>query len=192
MALYNIALMKNQTTIILFRGRPGVGKSTISDAFAEERKLSILRKDDIYDSAANYIEDSTIRNKVSYDSLFKIIDSNKHSGTSIIVDYPFQKDEEVINFKNYCKDRNVSLISVLVICSDRELWKERFNKRTENPAPNQLITDLDELERYYGDLVLKPLENEIVVDTTESIEIILKQLTSWVLKNTEVKRVIAK
>lgn len=169
---------KEQTTIILFRGRPGVGKSTISNAFAKGRKLPILRKDDIYDSAASYIEDHMIRNRISYDSLFKILESNISSETSLILDYPFQRDEEIINFQRWCKECNVHLVSVLVICSDREVWKERFNKRSENPAPNQLVTDLDQLERHYGNLDLKPLEGEIVVDTVESIETVLKQLAT--------------
>lgn len=169
---------KEQTTIILFRGRPGVGKSTVSNALAKERKLPILRKDDIYDSAATYAEDHMVRNKISYDSLFKILESNIYSGTSLILDYPFQKDEEVINLQKWCNERNLHILSILVICSDREVWKQRFNKRSENPAPNQLITDLDELERHYGNLDLKPLEGEIVVDTIESVETILKQLAT--------------
>ncbi len=169
---------KKQTTIVLFRGRPGVGKSTVSNAFAREWKLPILRKDDIYDSTAPYVEDHAIRNKISYDSLFKILESNTSSGTSIILDYPFQRDEEVVNLWKWCKEQNLHFVSVLVICSDQELWKERFNKRSENPAPNQLITDLDEMERHYGNLDLKPLEGEIVVDTIESIETILKQLAT--------------
>jgi|GEM_PF-824628 len=174
-----------QSTIILFRGRPGVGKSTVSNAFAKERKLPIFRKDDIYDSAASYVEDHLVRNKISYDSLFKILESNISSGTRIILDYPFQRDEEVINLQKWCKERNLHLVSILVICSNREVWKVRFNKRSESPAPNQLITDLDELERHYGNLDLKPLEGEITVDTVESVESILKQLgthmPSWKL-----------
>lgn len=171
---------KQQTTIILFRGRPGVGKSTVSNTLAKDRKLPILRKDDIYDSAATYIEDHTIRNKISYDSLFKILESNTYSGTSLILDYPFQRDEEVINLEMWCKSHDLHLISVLVICSDREIWKQRFNKRSKNPTPNQLITNLDELEQHYGDLNLKPLENEIVVDTTKSVQTILKQLITHI------------
>jgi len=171
---------KNQSTIILFRGRPGVGKSTISDEFSKERKLPILRKDDIYDSTASYIDDHVVRSKISYDSLFKILESNIFSGTSIILDYAFQKNEEITNFQKWCENRNLHLVSILVICSDREVWKERFNKRSENPAPNQLITDLDELERYYGNLVLEPIEGEIVIDSAESIESILKQLATRV------------
>ncbi|HWC57565.1 MAG TPA: AAA family ATPase [Candidatus Paceibacterota bacterium] len=171
---------KEQTTVILFRGRPGVGKSAVSDAFAKERKLPILRKDDIYDSTSVYVEDHIIRNKISYDSLFRILESNTSSGTSLVLDYPFQNDEEVINFQKWCEERNVHLVSVLVICSDREVWKRRFNVRSENPVPNQLITDLDELERHYGNLNLKSLEGEIVVDTVESVETILKQLATYV------------
>lgn len=142
--------------------------------------MPVLRKDDIYDAAATYVEDHGIRNKISYDSLFKMLESNISSETSLILDYPFQRDEEVLNLQRWCKERNLQLVSVLVVCSDREIWKSRFNVRSQNPTPNQLITDLDELERHYGDLILKPLEDEIVIDTVESIEIILKQLATRV------------
>lgn len=173
-------MKKEQAIIILFRGRPGVGKSTISDAFAKERKLPILRKDDIYDAAATYIEDHTVRNKISYDSLFKMLESNMPSGTSLILDYPFQKDEEVINLQKWCEDRGLRLVLILVTCSDRETWKSRFNLRAENPTSNQLITNLDELERHYGSLNLNPLGDEIVIDTVESVEATLKYLASRV------------
>lgn len=173
-------MKKDQTTIILFRGRPGVGKSTLSNALAKERKLPILRKDDIYDATTIYIEDHTIRNKISYDSLFKILESNISSGTSLILDYPFQRDEEIVNLQEWCKKRDLNLVSILVTCSDREIWKGRFNKRSENPTPNQLITNLDELEKHYGNLYLKPLRNEVVVDTIEPIDVILKQLTTHI------------
>ncbi len=175
-------MKKERTTIILFRGRPGVGKSTISDAFAKERKLPVLRKDDIYDSAAAYIENTTTRNKISYDSLFKILESNTASATSIILDYPFQKEEELRNLKSWCEGKNLHLVSILVTCSDRELWRSRFNIRSENPKPNQLITNLDELGKHYGDLNLKPLEDEIVIDTIESVETILRQLSAEIPK----------
>ena len=121
-------MRKEQTTIILFRGRPGVGKSTVSNAFAKEQKLLILRKDDIYDSTSMHIEDHTVRNRISYDSLFKILESNISSGTSIILDYPFQRDGEITNLQDWCKERNLHLVSILVTCSDRELWKSRLNR----------------------------------------------------------------
>ncbi|MCX6756120.1 MAG: hypothetical protein NTX85_02165 [Candidatus Nomurabacteria bacterium] len=57
-------MQHNQTTVILFRGRPGVGKTTISNAFAIERGIPILRKDDIYDVTALYVNDHTTRNKI--------------------------------------------------------------------------------------------------------------------------------
>lgn len=171
-----------QTTIILFRGRPGVGKSTISNALAREQRLPILRKDDIYDSAAAYVEDHAVRSKISYDSLFKILESNIATGTSLILDYPFQKDEEVLGLTRWCSERGLHLISILVTCSSREVWKSRFHTRSENPAPNQLITDFDELERHYGELNLEPFQGEIVIDTIEPVETILKQLATLLLQ----------
>ena len=171
-------MQEKQTTVILFRGRPGVGKSTVSNALAKKRKLPILRKDDIYDVAATYVKDHTVRNKISYDSLFKILESNISSGAVILVDYPFQREEEALNLKNWCKEKGLLLVSILVTCSDRLLWQERFNVRSENPTPNQLITNLDELERHYGSLDIKALSGEIIVDTVNSIEKIVSQLTT--------------
>ncbi len=166
----------SQTTVILFRGRPGVGKTTITNAFSEKIKSVVLRKDDIYDVTSKYIDDNTSRNKLSYSVLYKVLESNKNSQTSIILDYPFQINENVIELQKWCKENSIKLLLVLVTCSDKELWKQRFNKRAENPTPNQLITDLDELEKHYGTLDIEPLEGELVIDTIIPMSEIIKNV----------------
>ncbi len=176
-------IMNNQqTTVILFRGRPGVGKTTISNAFATEREIPILRKDDIYDISALYISDHKTRNKISYDSMFKILETNSLFNTQIVLDFPFNKEGEIKNLYDWCNNHNMRLISALVICSDRKIWESRFNKRSENPTPNQLITNLNELEKHYGDLNVTSLKDEIVLDTINSTEDILKQLETHIPK----------
>lgn len=123
-----------------------------------------------------------MRNKLSYGSLYKILESNTDSGATLLLDYPFQINENVVAFQKWCADHEMALKLVLVTCSDRELWKQRFNKRSESPEPNQLITDFDELEKHYGDLNIEPLERELVIDTVnpleENIETLLAYTTS--------------
>ncbi len=169
-----------KTTIILFRGRQGVGKSVVSSAFSKQENLLVLRKDDIYDASSTYVADLTVRSKIGYDSLFKILESNIDSGTSLLLDYPFQINEDVRHLRKWCEDRGLLLYTVLVTCSDRTIWRNRLSERAKNPTPNQIITDLDELERNYGGLDIMPLENEIVVDTVDSIEIILEKIQNQI------------
>ncbi|MBP6731729.1 MAG: AAA family ATPase [Chitinophagales bacterium] len=171
------------TTVILFRGRPGVGKSNIAGAWARHKNLVVLSKDDIYDSAASYVTEHITRNRVSYDSLWAILKSNVGSGATILLDYPFQLEEEVLHLQQWCNRNGVRLISFLVVCSNREVWMNRFNRRKQNPAPNQLITDLDELEQHYGQLELKPVAGEVVLDSVKTTEQLLQQVTE-VIKQT--------
>lgn len=164
---YHPHMLQQETTVILFRGRPGVGKTTLTTMLSKRLHSFVLRKDDIYDVTSKYVDDNTVRNKISYNALYKTIESNSVSGATIILDYPFQINENVEAFQTWCKARGVKLILILVICSDRALWKERFNARAENPEPSQLITDFDELEKHYGTLSIAPLEHELVVDTVQ-------------------------
>lgn len=62
--------------VIVFRGKAGVGKTTISNEVGKQLNIPIIRKDDIYDSIATYITNHENRNKACYDTLHKILESN--------------------------------------------------------------------------------------------------------------------
>jgi tRNA uridine 5-carbamoylmethylation protein Kti12 len=155
--------------IILFRGRPGSGKTTLTHAFADQVELPILRKDDIYDSVSEYVEDHGQRNVLSHAILYKILESNIHSDVTFVLDFAFQNLKDYSTINVWCKENDVKFKSILVTCSDESVWAERFNKRSENPAPNQLITNFDELKKYYGTMQIEAEEGELVVDTINPV-----------------------
>lgn len=163
------------TKVILFRGKAGVGKTTLSTKISEDLNIPVVRKDDIYDSIAVYIDNHETRNKACYDILYKIIETNLLGGVDIIVDAGFHYIDQVLKFESWVKSRNVDFISLLCICSNEKVWAERFNKRKLNPQPNNLITDFNELKIHYKDLSTKSLENEIVLDTINDISILVEK-----------------
>lgn len=75
--------------VILFRGRPGVGKTLLSDRISALCNLPIIRKDDLYDMTASFLIDHEQRNKVSYGILFKILETNKWVAGRTVLDFPF-------------------------------------------------------------------------------------------------------
>ncbi len=159
--------------LILFRGRPGTGKTTLTHAFAEKTNFPILRKDDMHDSVAKYIPEHSDRSRASFAVLYKILESNLHSNITFILDFSFQSSEDFSIIKNWCAERGAELRSILVTCSDEKVWAERFNKRALNPTPNQTITDFEELRKHYGTMQLSPEAGEIVIDTIMPVDEIL-------------------
>jgi hypothetical protein len=168
--------------VILLRGRPGVGKTTISNRLGSEFNVPIIRKYDFYDVIANYNEDHEQRNKVSYGILFRLLQTNACTNVQYILDFPFNKEEEMRNFTLWLENQNYVVKSVLCICSDEKIWADRFNIRKFIPLPNQLITDFDELKNYYKDLSIRPMNGELVVDTIESVDSILDKVVAAYLQ----------
>lgn len=166
--------------IILVRGRPGVGKTAISDRLSKLLSATIIRKDDYYDMVAAYVESHESRNKISYAMLFQFLETNRYVKGQWILDFPFNREEDMIRFRDWLFSRGYALFSVLCVCSDENVWAERFNRRKLNPLPNQLITDFAELKAHYGDLSIAPIENEWIVDTVKPLDSIVDNIVSFV------------
>jgi len=156
--------------VIVFRGKAGVGKTTISTEVGKKLNIQILRKDDIYDSIAGYINDHEMRNRACYDTLYKIIETNISNGIDVIVDAGFHYLSQALQFKTWVLSKNAIFVPLLCVCSDEEIWAERFNRRSINPQPNNLITDFEQLKLHYEELKTEPLENEIILDTVNGID----------------------
>jgi predicted kinase len=155
--------------IILFRGRPGTGKTLLSGLLAERLNIVVLRKDDIYDSITFLNAEHRLRNKATYDVLYTILKSNAGNASKIILDFPFQFDEDIDQLMVWCHAHKVELKSILVTCSDEVLWAGRFNERAENPSPNQLITDFEQLRARYTTMQIEARTCELLIDTVNSV-----------------------
>lgn len=86
--------------VILFRGRPASGKTTISKALGLQLGIPVIHKDDIYNSLAPYISDHTIRNKAAHDTLYAILESNNHAASTVILDFPFQNTVDFLTIES--------------------------------------------------------------------------------------------
>ena len=156
--------------VIVFRGKAGVGKTTISTEVGKKLNIQILRKDDIYDSIAGYIDNHEMRNRACYDTLYKILETNILNDVDVIVDAGFHNLSQAVQFRTWVLSKNAIFVPLLCVCSNEELWAERFNRRRINPKPNNLITDFNDLRLHYEDLKTEPLEKEIILDSVDHIE----------------------
>ncbi|MEM6633852.1 MAG: AAA family ATPase [Bacteroidota bacterium] len=153
--------------IILFRGFPGVGKTYYSDWLGRRLQIAIVRKDDIYDPLAAYLQTHKERNEVCYQVVYQIIGTHLQNEISLIIDYPFKEIKHLENLDAFVAERGGVLKSIGCTCSDEAIWAERFNKRAESPQPNQLIVDFQTLKAYYSKLYLEPYSDELVIDSSK-------------------------
>lgn len=92
--------------VILFRGLPGVGKTYLSDKVAEELRISIIRKDDIYDCLYSALETHQQRNKICYDFIYRFIDTNLKERTDLIIDCPFKNSLWILTSRKIWRRTN--------------------------------------------------------------------------------------
>jgi len=166
--------------IILFRGRPASGKTTISKALGLRMALPVIHKDDIYDSLSSVIAEHSIRNKAAHDILFSILESNTHANATVILDFPFQNSADFSIIESWCAQHKVILKSVLVTCTNEHLWRERLILRSQHPLPNQLIYDFDELKKRYGSMHVEPHPSELLIDSALLLEDSIRHIIDYV------------
>ncbi|ENQ3104086.1 AAA domain-containing protein [Bacillus sp. 491mf] len=168
------------TQVILFRGKAGTGKTTISNAVGAQLHIPVIHKDDLYDSIAEHITNHVIRNKICFDILFRLLESSLSCNATVIIDFGYNHLDDVLNLKSWIEQREGILISILCTCSDETVWAHRLKERKTNPQPNQLITDLHELKKHYSTINAELLEDELQLDCIEDIHLLTEKAIHYI------------
>ena len=181
--LITLILSFSMSRIILFRGKAGVGKSTLSLAVAKELKLAVLHKNDIYDSLYEHIPEHQARNSVCDTIIRRILTKHLLIGADIVLDHSLHYPNQIQSFQQWVAEQGGELQSILVTCSDEAVWRARFNQRKLDPAPNQRILDFEELKQHYGTLHTESVEGELVLDTARELNDLTQQAVHWIQKS---------
>lgn len=147
--------------------------------------MVVLHKDDLYDASACVVQEHSSRNKLCFDFLFRLLQTVIDSDASIILDFGFNNNDDVLGLDQWVKEKGGELKIIHCICSDETIWSKRLVERSENPLPNQLITNLSDLNEYYRNLPTFFLENELVLDTVNELESLIDQAEKFILAGPE-------
>ncbi len=166
--------------VILLRGRPCTGKTTISDIVSREFSIPILRKDDFYDALCNNLNTHSERNEILYSVMHSVIKTNLINNVDLIIDTTYY-GEFYTNFVNLVERYNGKLFSFLCICSDTKEWSKRIEKRKIMPLPNQQITDLEAIKKHYGTLQAEIYQGEYLLDSINPTTILMDQIRKVII-----------
>ena len=114
------------STLVIFSGLPGVGKSTLADQLAKKLRWTLLRIDDVIGEVPENVGIEFWDSKVEI--LLDLVNTQLELGLNVIVDSVFMNMDRQHALELAGK-YHARFLPVYVFISDDKIWKERVTKR---------------------------------------------------------------
>ena len=132
---------KVPTVLLLLKGNPGTGKSTIGRHLARGLGWPIIDKDDSRDALERVASSvGTVQadwNSLSYEIMWAHVDTQLSCGLSCIVDCPLARQFLWNRAKTIADRHNVAVMVVECIASRTEVWSKRLEERGKVDAGSE-------------------------------------------------------
>lgn len=153
--------------LILLRGKPGTGKSTLANVLGRRMRAAVIDKDDIKDVLDARYRDEFVGG-MTYDIMLRIADRCLAQGVSVICDSPLAFPDLHQRALAIAARHGMPVRTVRLQCSDLDQWRERIEARKGSDMPQHRIATFEDArlhapERYH-------VPDELVVDTSNPID----------------------
>jgi predicted kinase len=126
-----------QSTLVIFSGLPGTGKSTLADRLARELRWPLLGIDDVLGKVPENADFEFWDSKVA--TLLGLTETQLELGLSVIVDSVFMNMD-----RNHAQElahkHQARFRPIYVFLSDENVWKERVTTRSEESNHKDVAT----------------------------------------------------
>lgn len=157
----------NMTNLVVFKGKPGVGKTYVSDMLAEKLDYFIIHKDDIN----NLVFEAYGANKQSSDLVYSLIEYFSRNllekGKDVVIDCSLSLESNYLLFKNLAQSTGAHLIVVEVLLPDNDELEKRLNSRTD--LPEHRIKTLGDIKKQGLMYENYEIENLITIENSGDV-----------------------
>jgi len=165
-ALCKHGAIKMQTTLVIFSGLPGTGKSTLADRLARELRWPLLRIDDVVGEIPEYPNVAFWDSKVAI--LLGLTETQLEVGLSVIVDSLFMNTD-----RNHAQElahkHQARFRPIYVFVSDDKVWKERVTARYKEMNHEDVAT-WEQIQHQRGHFRKWEPDTALFVDTLNSVQ----------------------
>jgi predicted kinase len=166
--------------LLLMRGLPGSGKSTLSRALSKRLGWPIIDKDDIKDILDGHTPQA---GGLSYEAMFNIAHRQLLQGLNVICDSPLTFSRSYEKAQLIAAATHASLVIVECTCSDEQEWSQRINRRKQLQLPAHHQTDWDNLQtnraKMENEMNYPISDPRMIVDTVRPLDEIVSEIIQW-------------
>ena len=166
--------------LVVLKGLPGSGKSTIGRALSKQLRWPLIDKDDVRDLFENQTPGT---GGLAYDIMFNIARRQLLQELSVICDSPLTGHMGYERAQAIAVETYAFLVLIECICSDESLLRQRITGRQTFGLPPHHQTDWNRFEayrRFYLSQDTYPITHpHLVVDTIKPLGECLAEIKQW-------------
>ena len=155
-----------QTTLVIFSGLPGTGKSTLADKLARELRWPLLCIDDVTGEIPENPTVSFWDSKVAI--LLGLTERQLELGVSVIADSVFMNLDRN-HAQELARKHQARFRPVYVFVSDENVWKERVTTRYQELKKNNVAT-WEQIQRQRGHFPNWEQDTALFIDSLDSVD----------------------
>ena len=166
--------------LIVMRGLPGCGKSTLSRALSKHLNWPLIDKDDVRDMLGDEIPGI---GGLAYEIMFNVARRQLLQGLNVICDSPLVARVSYDRAKAIANETQAYLAVIECACSDESLWRSRITERKTQGLPTHHQTDWDSFQEYRRFYLSQAnyalLRPHLVVDTAKPLHDCFAEILAW-------------
>lgn len=169
--------MRKQT-LLLLKGHPGTGKSTLAAALARQLGWPLVDKDDIKD----YIYHLPQGNVLAYEIMWQLTRRQLEIGLSVVVDSPLSYPISYATGQELAAAYRVRLL-VIETRLPEDTWRARLELRSQQPQTHRVASwaAMQQALRDYADCwrYSIALEEHYVIDSSQAVDQLVQSIVTY-------------
>jgi len=177
--LCNSGAIKMQTTLVIFSGLPGTGKSTLADKLARELRWPLLCIDDVVGEIPEHPNVAFWDSKVAI--LLGLTETQLKLGISVIVDSVFMNTDRN-HAQNIARNHSARFRPIYFFVSDDKVWQERVTTRYKESNNNNVAT-WEQIQHQRGHFRKWEPDTALFIDSLHSFDRNYESVLNFVTKD---------
>ena len=172
------------TTLILFSGLAGTGKSTLAHAVARELKLPVISFDYFIDFALPrhvLTNPGSWTNQDVFEMMNRLAEQQLSLGVSVIMDAVYFTKESRDVVRAVAEKHKARFCVIHTFCSNKDVWMKRVLRRAEDSSPNETPAQWDTIMAELDEFQLWDRDDALFVDSFHSVEVNLREVKNHLL-----------